>query len=147
MSAAEVAANTGSYGQGAREAAGALLGRLAAETIVLRMPATPTPGNDGEQLGLASPEFTDISITPAAIRVQSGRTVASVAALALEKALGVDDESKLRSVLNAASFVQIGDRNFILEAIERRSVYGRAYLYRMLLRDPAAVPATTKGTA
>ena len=125
------------FDTGARRATDALVGQLAAETVTLRFPSPPIAGSVGEQLGLPSPEFHDLPVTPALVRLQSNRTVVLVSATALEAVLRVSGEQAVTDSLNSASFVQIGDRLFTLQATERRSVYGRAYLYRLLLRDPA----------
>ena len=134
-----------SFDTGARRAADALVGQLAAETITLRFPSPPIAGSIGEQLGLPSPEFHDLPVTPAVVRLQANRTVVLISATALETALGLSGEQDVMDALNAASFVEIGDRLFTLQATERRTVHGRAYLYRLLLRDPATRDPVARG--
>ncbi len=133
------------FDNGARRACDAVLGQLAAETIMLRLPSPPIAGSLGEQLGLPSPEFHDIAITPALVKLHSQRTLVVVSATALENALGLSGEQAVMDALTTVSFVQIGDRLFALDATERRTVYGRAYLYRLLLRDPARPESARQG--
>ena len=134
-----------SFDKGARHACDALVGQLAAQTVTLRLPSPPIPGSNGEQLGMPSAEFHDIAISPALVRLQSRRTLVILSATALENALALSGEQEVLDALRAVSFVQIGDRLFTLDATERRTVYGRAYLYRLLLRDPATPRSATQG--
>lgn len=114
------------------------------DAVVLRMPAVPVGDSDAEELGLGSPEFQEVMLSPALVRlisrlgaVQSQSLVlVLVAASAVETALGVDGAAAVEAALRSASFVQVGDRMMLLERVERRAVFGRAYLYRLLLKTP-----------
>lgn len=129
-------------GDAARRSAGALLGTLAGDAVVLRMPAVPVGDSDAEELGLGSPEFQEVMLSPALVRLISrlgavqSQSLVLVAASAVETALGVDGAAAVEAALRSASFVQVGDRMMLLERVERRAVFGRAYLYRLLLKTP-----------
>lgn len=109
-------------GEAARRSAASLLGSLA---------------GDAEELGLGSPEFQDVALTPALVRVSStNKTTVLIAASAVEAALGVDGAEAVELALKSTCFVQVSDDMLQVAQVERRAVFGRAYLYRLLLKTP-----------
>ncbi len=138
MSAGDGVASGGllGFGAGARDAATSLLQTLACDALALRMPSPPSGDNDGEELGLGSPQFTDLTVAPALVQSSGAKTLVTVAADALETALGVSGADAVEAAVRAASFAMVSDKALQVEQVERRAVFGRAYLYRLLLVAP-----------
>ncbi len=124
-------------GVAARRAAHALVRSLGAACIHLQMPALPVADDDGEELGLRSPEFQLQPFAPAAVRRIGEKTEALVPADVLETALGAQGDAAVRAALSAASGVQIGDELFVLSGIEAVTAGGSECLFRLLLQQPA----------
>ena len=91
MSAGDGSVGSGAlgFGAGARSAATSLLQTLACDAVLLRMPAPPVADSVAEELGLGSPQFTDLTIAPALVQQNGAKTLVTVGADALETALGV----------------------------------------------------------
>lgn len=124
-------------GEAARRSAASLLGSLTGDAVVLRIATPPVGDSDAEELGLGSPEFQDVALTPALVRVSStNKTTVLIAASAVEAALGVDGAEAVELALKSACFVQVSDDMLQVAQVERRAVFGRAYLYRLLLKTP-----------
>ena len=138
MSAADGIAVGGAlgFGAGARSAATSLLRTLACDAVVLRMPQPPIANNDGEELGLGSPQFTQMTMTPALVQQHGVKTLVTVSAEVLETALGVSDAQAVEDAVSQCAFALVSDRALQVEQVERREVFGRAYLYRLLLATP-----------
>ncbi len=109
----------------------ALLRALGGAAVLVRF-ALPPGGEDGEELGLASPEFHEVELRPVLVRLLQGRTTVLADASVMESTLGTDD---VKAVLLSASSVTVRGESFRIEAVERRAVFGRAYLYRLLLAE------------
>ncbi len=131
-----VSAGLTGMGLGAREAAASLLGTLANDVLVLRMPQPPVGDSDAEELGLGSPQFADVTLKPVLVQQRGAKTLVTLSADALETALGVEAPNAVETAVRSAMFAAVGDRVLQVEAVERRAVFGRAYLYRLLLIAP-----------
>ena len=138
MSAGDVvaAAQVQSLGTGTRAAVTSLLGSLTKDAVVLRMPQPPVGDSDAEELGLGSPQFTDVLLSPALVQQRGEKTLVTVAAEAMELALGVSGAEAVEEAVRSATFAVVSDRLLQVAQVERRAVYGRAYLYRLLLVAP-----------
>lgn len=123
---------------GARAATGALVRVLGGDAVIVRFPSPPLGAANAEELGLGSPEFHDVVLSPVLVRVRQARTTVLVAAHVMETALGLDGAGAVQAALLASSFVGSGDAVLRVDAVERCAVFGRAYLYRLRLREPAA---------
>ena len=66
-------------GLGARDAAASLLGTLANDSVVLRMPQPPVGDSDAEELGLGSPQFVDVVLQPALVQQRNSKTLVRIA--------------------------------------------------------------------
>ena len=62
-----------------------------------------------------------------------------VSAPTLEAALDVTDADGAKLLLDGAAFVQVGSESLLLRNVEALVVHGRAYLYRLFLREASAV--------
>lgn len=125
------------HGVAARRAAHALVRALGATCVRLQTPALPIADDDGEELGLRSPEFQLLPLAPAAVRRLSKTTEALVPADVLELGLGVQGDGAVRAAVAAASGLQIGDELFVLSGIGSVTAGGSECLYRLLLQQPA----------
>ena len=124
---------------GARSAATAATRGSGRTSALVRLPAPPSAASPAEELGLPVPEFQDIALTPCVVRTRNdGSRELLVSAPTLEAALGVPDADAAKSTLAAAAFVQIGSDSLLLRQVQPLCVDGRAYLYRLLLREASA---------
>jgi len=121
-----------------RAAACAMVQFLGGASARLEMPAPPVAGDDGEQLGLRSPEFFAKLLTPIAVRNTKDATEVLVAADVLEELLGVSGCGAVAAAMTAVYAVVIGDVRYRMTATECMKAKGDVCLYRLLL--------TTNGT-
>ncbi|GAA3752789.1 hypothetical protein [Terriglobus aquaticus] len=127
------------FASGARASALSAARTLGRTAALVRLPSPPLAATPGEELGLPSPEFHDISIAPCAVRMRSdGSRELLVAAPTLETALGVSDSDAARQTLASAAFVQVGSDSLLLREVQPLAIRGRAYLYRLFLRETRA---------
>jgi hypothetical protein len=121
----------------ARRAAHALVHSLGATRIHLQMPALPIADDDGEELGLRSPEFQLQPFAPAAVRRIGEKTEVLLPAEVVEITLGVQGDGAVKAAFTAGSCIQIGDELFVLSSIESMTTGGSECLFRLLLQQPA----------
>jgi hypothetical protein len=121
--------------------------RSAGRAVVLRMPFTATAGDTTEQLGLAVPEFQDVTLWPVVYR-KARATVAAdgvakmelmVSATAVERVVGSLGYSAA-SVLFAQAFGVVVD-GVLMEVVSvtASEVGATPYLYRLVLRESLAL--------
>jgi hypothetical protein len=121
--------------------------RSAGKAVVLRMPFTATAGDTTEQLGLAVPEFQDVTLWPVVYR-KARATVAAdgvakmelmVSATAVEGVVGSLGYSAA-SVLFGQAFGMVVD-GVLMEVVSvTTSEVGQVpYLYRLVLLEPLAL--------
>ena len=133
------APGNGTRAAGARAAATAATTALGRATALVRLPAPPPAATPGEELGLSSPEFHDIALWPCVLRRRGdGSCELLVGAAAMEAALGVADAEAAKLTLRGAAFVQVGGDSLLLREVQPLQVHGRAYLYRLFLREANA---------
>lgn len=123
--------------------ADAMLRVSGGHAVLLRMPAAAVPGDDGEQLGEATPQFQDVPLGPAVWRVP--RTSAGgelvISATAVEMLVGsLAFDSAAVLFRTAAGVVVAGDLLEIVSAVgvEAR---GSVSVYRVVVRGRAALVA------
>ena len=123
-------------GEAARRGAEAMVGSMGASAVVLMMPSPPIAGDAGEELGLRSPEFQRLTLSPVAVRLKAESAEVTVPAEALEILLGLQGDGAVETAMRAVTTVLVGDEAYVLMATEAVASMGRACLYRMLLRLP-----------
>jgi hypothetical protein len=132
-------ANAPNASSAAVRAADTLL-RTAGRTLLLRLPAPAIPGDPTEQLGLATPQFQDVELSP--VVVLSGKTSGSelllVSATAVNTIVGSLGYSAARVLFAGAVGVMLDDL-LQIEAVAESEVNGTVYLYRLTLRLPTAL--------
>jgi hypothetical protein len=131
----------------AQRAADVLLSFGGGRSVLLRMPAPANPGDATEQLGLATPEFQDVELTPVVFR--KARAVAAegkaakwelmVSATAVNAVVGSLSYSAA-SVLFATAFGVLIDGVLMeIESATESEVGGTPYVYRLVVRAPLAL--------
>ena len=128
-------------------AADTLLRRTGGRSVFLRTPSPATPGDVTEQLGLATPSFQDVELTPVVFRKARGTAtpgkgthwellVSATAVHTVVGSLAFDSAS----VLFAQAFgVLIDDVLLEIEAANASTAFGQPYVYRLVLRAPSSL--------
>jgi hypothetical protein len=117
-----------------RRGATALVHAVGGTTVKLQMPALPVAGDDGEELGLRTPEFQVRLLGPVALRRSGTSTTALVPADTLEGLLGLTGVGAVRTAMQSVSSVLVGDASFVLANVEVAANVGSvALLYRLVL--------------
>lgn len=132
-----------------RGIADALLRGLGGGTVLLHLPAPAIPGDPGEQLGLATPQFQDVPLAPALFRRVRARTGTAerpreesfellVSAAAVESAAGTLGFSGAEVLFAQAAGVLIDDTLYGITGLASAEAFGSQYLYRVGLRGAVA---------
>ncbi len=123
---------------------------------MLRLPAPAVPADDGEQLGLAVPQFQDVALAPVVFRrlrqriaVEAGQTDVLkaratvsellVSATAVQAATGAAGMDSAEVLFQVALGVVIDTVLYEIAAANSSELGGSAYLYRLVLRQPLAM--------
>jgi hypothetical protein len=130
----------------AMRAADTLLRGVGGRAVMLRLPATASAGDVTEQLGLAVPEFQDVTLAPVVFRsaratVSEGKATKwelMVSATAIQTLLGSLGYGAAESLFGAAFGVLIDGVLMTIESATGAEVEGAVYLYRLVLRVPMA---------
>jgi hypothetical protein len=130
----------------AARAGDVLLRTMGGRCMMLRMPAPAVPADVTEQLGLATPLFQDLPLTPVVYRKARASIAADgaakwellVSALAVEKLVGSLGSSSA-SVLFAGALGVLSDDTLLeIESVTQQQVFAQAYVYRLVVRAPLA---------
>lgn len=123
-----------------------LLRSLGGSSVLLRMPLNAVPNSDQEQLGLAVPLFQDIALEPVVYRktrasVSAGHGAQSellVSASAVDAIVGSLAFNSAETLFATAVGIVAGQMLLQIAAVSVSEAFGRAYLYRLELREPVA---------
>jgi hypothetical protein len=126
-----------------------MLRTLGGETALLHIPAPAIPGDVGEQLGLALPQFQDVGLSPAVLRKVRPRIATGanpqpadyellVSATAVTRALGIAGFASAATLFAQATSLTIGGESFRITSATGAVGFGQVYLYRLGLRANAA---------
>jgi hypothetical protein len=129
--------------------ADALLRTLGGRTVRLHIPAPAVPGDLGEQLGLAQPQFQDMKLGPAVLRKVRPRIATAqterpaeyellLSASAVERALGSLAYDSANVLFALAAGVTVDSELMQITSATGVEGFGRVYLYRLGLRADAA---------
>ena len=121
--------------QAARRAAHALIATLGAASIQMQIALPPVAGDDGEELGLRSPEFQSESVAPVGIGQTNEHIEVLVPADTLEAVFNVNGSGAIATALLTVTAVQIEDEVYVVNSVEPVSIGGRDCMYRLLLRE------------
>jgi len=134
-------------------AADVLLNGVGGRQVLLRAPAPAIPDDDGEQLGLATPQFQDSPLQPVVYRrirprIPSSPATAKTPATQYELLISATAVNALVSslaynsadTLFAVAFGILIDNVLLeIESATCSELGGAPYLYRLLLRAPQAL--------
>lgn len=118
------------------------------QQVLLRTPAPAVPNDDGEQLGLTVPVFQDLVLSPVVYRRVRPKVAANnsvqyellVSATAVNALVGTTAAFDTAATLFAVAFGVLIDGVLLqIESATYSEIGGAAYLYRLMLRVPAAV--------
>lgn len=134
-------------------AADTLLRGVGGTQVLLRAPAPANPDDDGEQLGLAVPQFQDSPLCPVVYRRVRPKFSAVtntptqyellVSATAVNALIGTGSDSgtyESAETLFAVAFAVVID-SVLLEIVSATAseIGGAPYMYRLLLQAPLAI--------
>ncbi|HXE07757.1 MAG TPA: hypothetical protein VN612_07665 [Acidobacteriaceae bacterium] len=128
----------------AARAADTLLRACGARTILLRMPAPALAGDVTEQLGIATPQFQDIAVYPAAFRKARAQATASgpvrwelmVSATAVTSIVTSLAYASASVLFSNAAGVLVDDELLEIFSATEEQVFGQPYVYRLVLLAP-----------
>ena len=115
--------------------ANALLQSVGGRQVVLRIPAPAIPGDLGEQLGLAIPQYRDVTLEPVVFRRTAGHELL-VPASAVAAIVGSLEFGAVTLLFQTAAGVLIDDVLFEVASVASAEAFGVVYLYRVLLKSP-----------
>ena len=125
---------THSFAEAARRATHALVATLGGTAVQLLIATPPVAGDDGEELGLRSPQFQAETVAPAVIRHTTQATEVLLPADVLEAALGVEGSGAIKTALLTVTAIQIEDELYVTTDVQAVSAGGSDLLYRLELR-------------
>ena len=123
-----------------------MLRALGGRTVMLRMPAPAVPTDLTEQLGIATPMFQDLPLSPVVYRkaraiVAEGKAAKwelLVSATVIEKLVGSLEYASASVLFAAACGVLTDDELYEVESATSEQAFGQPYIYRLILRAPLA---------
>jgi hypothetical protein len=129
--------------------ADALLRSLGGRTVRFHIPTPAVPGDLGEQVGLAEPQFQDLVLGPAVLRKVRPRIASAqterpaqfellLSASAVEKALGSLAFDSANVLFAQAASVDVAGEQLRITSATGVEAFGRVYLYRLGLTADAA---------
>ncbi len=129
--------------------ANALLRGVGGRTVLLRLPAPAIPGDPGEQLGLATPQFQEVALGPALFRRIRARTGTAnrpeedsyellLSAFAVYRAAGTLGYDAGDVLFAQAAGVLIDGTLYGITWVATAEAFGSSYLYRLGLRGAVA---------
>lgn len=122
---------------GIQRHADAVLRTAAGASVRLRLPGPAAAGNDAEQLGLATPEFQDIPLWPAALRKADSVKTLLVSASAVDALLGTLAFDSADVLFETAAGVLIDDLLYEITNSVPSQAMGQPYCYCLTLVPPA----------
>lgn len=120
----------------AARAADALLRATGGRAVMLRMPAPAVAGNDGEQLGLSTPQFQDAELAPAVFRKAESTSTLLVSGSAVNAVLGSLQFNSAEVLFETAWGVLIDSVLYTILSNTATTSDGSTYVYSLELRAP-----------
>ncbi len=121
---------------GAKRLADAVLHACGGQAVRLRLAAPAVGGDDAEQLGLATPGFQDVVLTPAVLRRNASNTkllITASAVIAVVGSLGYDSAEVL---FTTAVGILLGDDLYEIQDCVAMTAEGAPYAYLLTLQPP-----------
>ena len=117
-------------------AADVLLRASGGRSVLLRVPAPAVAGAQGEELGLATPEFQDVVLGPVVFRKALDATRLMVSASVVEALVGSLAFDSAAVLFETAVGVVVDGVVFLIEGSVGSQVEGEVYCYCLTLRAP-----------
>lgn len=122
--------------EGALRAALAALHASGGFEAKLRMPGLAASGSDAEQLGLASPQFQDLPLTPVVWRKSGAERDLLLSAASVAQITGTSGNSAAAQLFEDAVGVLVSDVLYAITGCNALMAAGEAYAYRLSLQTP-----------
>lgn len=127
--------------------ADALLRSLGGRTVFLRLPTPAQAGADGEQLGISTPSYEDLPLSPTVFRrVRAGMSEGKVnryelliSASSIQAQLLLLDFASADEIFAVAMGVYVDNELMQIESAAEAEMFGQPYLYRLQLRGPQSL--------
>jgi hypothetical protein len=123
-------------GDGVMRCADAVMRAAGGRTVSLRIAAPAVPGNDAEQLGLATPGFQDVVLGPANFRKANSVTKLVVSASAVSVAVGTLGYNSAEVLFETAVGVLVDDVLYEITNSVASQAMGQPYCYCLTLVPP-----------
>lgn len=117
-------------------AADALLRANGGRAVLLRLPAPAVANNDGEQLGLATPQFQNVELAPAAFREGAKTSTLLISGSAVQAVVGSLKFNSAEVLFETAAGVVVDDVLYTIVSSTATTADGKAYLYSLDLLAP-----------
>lgn len=118
-------------------AADALLRANGGRAVLLRLPAPAVATNDSEQLGLATPQFQDVELAPAAFRAGEKTSTLLVSGSAVKAIVGSLKFNSAEVLFETAAGVVIDGVLYTILSNTAATADGGTYVYSLDLLAPA----------
>ena len=104
--------------------------------VLLRLPAPAVANNDGEQLGLATPQFQDVELAPCAFRKAESTSTLLISGSAVQAIVGSLKFNSAEVLFETAAGVVVDDVLYTILSSTATTADGKAYVYSLELRAP-----------
>lgn len=122
--------------EGAIRLANAVMRSGGGRTVLLRLAVPAVPGDDAEQLGLATPGFQDVELGPATFHKASSVTKLLVSASAVHDVIGSLGFDSADVLFETAVGVWIDDLLYKITNSYSSQAMGMPYCYWLVLEPP-----------
>ena len=116
--------------------ADALLRANGGRAVLLRLPASAAANSDGEQLGLATPQFNDVELAPAAFRATGKTATLLISGSAVKAVVGSLKFSSAEVLFETAAGVVVDGVLYTVLSNTATTADGATYLYSLDLLAP-----------
>ena len=138
--------STQNFNDHALRMANTLLRANGGTTALLLMPPATGDTTDAGQLGVTSPNFQSLPLSPAVFRRsrptiiegEPARYELLISAVAVQVAVSELQLSSADSLFSIAAGLVVGGEMFLIESIAVSESMGSVYMYRLLLRESAS---------
>jgi len=117
-------------------AADALLRANGGRVVLLRLPAPAVANNDGEELGLATPQFQDVELAPTAFRTAEKTSTLLVSGSAVKAIVGSLKFNSAEVLFETAAGVVVDGVVYTILSSTAATADGETYVYSLDLLAP-----------
>lgn len=128
---------TGLSAEGALTAATTCLRMRGEANVFLRLPLPAVAGDDGEQLGLGSPLFSDVPLWPATWRKAGRNEELLVGAECVRTLMGTEASVSAESLFSSAAGLVVGEVLYAIQGSFAITAAGVPVAYRISVEGPA----------